>query len=267
MNSLEKRIKRAKKENEKLFCAFLTLGYPNLAFTKKLIRKMDAEGVDIVELGFPFSDPLADGPTIQESSQQALKRDVHVRDAFKLVRELRKENCRVPIVFFTYFNPVLRYGLRKFAEDLSKNGFDGVICPDLPPDESEELEKFLRKKNQSMVYLVAPTTTDERRKMIARKSSGFIYYVSTRGVTGKRRKLDKELKKKVAGLAEMTKKAVLVGFGVSTAGQAKEAAAYADGVIVGSAIVEAIKKHRKSPEAVAKFAAKLAKAAKAAESK
>ena len=241
-NLLSDKIKQAKRQKRKLFCVFLTLGYPSLAATERLILSSDAAGVDIIELGFPFSDPLADGPTIQYSSEQALKKNVSIKDAFALVRRLRQKGATVPIVFFGYFNPVFSYGATSFARDAKSAGLDGLIIPDLPPEEELEFQKECRKQKLHFVQLVAPTTADRRMKMLVRKSQGFVYYVSLRGVTGARKALPEDLKAHLAKLKRMTAKPVLAGFGISTPDQAREISRMADGVIVGSAVIEHLKR-------------------------
>ncbi len=241
-NFLKEKITKAAKERSKLFCAFLTLGFPNLAATEKLILEFEKNGVDIVELGFPFSDPLADGPTIQYSSEQALRKGVQLKDAFELAEKLRRRGCKMPLVFFTYLNPVFSYGLQKFVQTARRAGFDGLIVPDLPPDEEPVLERECLRQGLLRTFLVTPTTSEIRAKKIAKATDGFIYYVSLRGVTGARKALPQDLKKNLARLKKISAKPVLIGFGVSTPKQARELGAQSDGVIVGSAIVESLRR-------------------------
>ncbi len=241
-NLLSEKIKQAKRQKRKLFCVFLTLGYPSIAATERLILSSAAAGVDILELGFPFSDPLADGPTIQFSSQQALKKNVSIKDAFDVVTRLRKKGCKLPIVFFGYINPVFSYGTKAFARDARSAGLDGLIIPDLPPEEETEFQSECRKQKLHFVQLVAPTTADPRAKMLVGKSQGFVYYVSLRGVTGTRKALPADLKAHLLKLKRMTTKPVLAGFGISTPEQARDISRMADGVIVGSAVIEHLKR-------------------------
>lgn len=241
-NFLSDKIKQAKQRRQKLFCVFLTLGYPSLAATERLILFSEKAGVDILELGFPFSDPLADGPTIQYSSEQALKKHVTILDAFALVRRLRRKGVKIPIVFFGYFNPVFSHGGKEFARDAREAGLDGLIIPDLPPEEETEFQKECRKQKLHFVQLVAPTTADPRAKMLVRKSQGFVYCVSLKGVTGARKALPADLKAHLAKLKRMTSKPVLAGFGISTPEQARDISRMADGVIVGSAVIEHFKR-------------------------
>jgi tryptophan synthase alpha chain len=241
-NLLMVKIKEAQRKRKKLFCVFLTLGYPGIAATERLILSSAAAGVDIIELGFPFSDPLADGPTIQYSSEQALKKHVAIEDAFALVRRLRRKGCQIPIVFFGYFNPVNSFGGKDFARDARDAGMDGLIIPDLPPEEEVLFQKECRKQKFHFIQLVAPTTSDKRARMLVKKSQGFVYSVSLRGVTGARKTLPEDLKVHLAKLMKMTSKPVLAGFGISTPGQAAAISRMSDGVIVGSAVIEHLKR-------------------------
>lgn len=229
-------------KREKAFCAFLTAGYPSLEKTAAYAAGLEAAGVDILELGYPFSDPLADGPTIQFSSQQALDRGVGVGRVFKMLAGLRQKGVKLPVIFFSYYNPILAYGTAKFVRDAVKSGFDGVLVPDLPPEEEEEFMRLCRKAGLCRIYLIAPTTSRERARQLAEASEGFIYYVSLRGVTGARSRIPDDISKHLGNLKRMTAKPVLIGFGVSTPQQAHDLAAISDGVIVGSAIVEQIRK-------------------------
>jgi len=240
-NNLSDKIKHAKQQKGKLFCVFLTLGFPSLAATERLILSCEKSEVDILELGFPFSDPLADGPTIQYSSEQALKKHVNIRDGFRLVKNLRATGCRIPIIFFGYLNPIYAYGEKKFARDAREAGIDGLIVPDLPLEEEKAFHAECRRQNLQFVQLVAPTTADRRVKMLVQKSQGFIYYVSLRGVTGARKALPSDLKAHLTKLKSMTSKPVLAGFGVSTPEQARAISRMSDGVIVGSAVIEHLK--------------------------
>jgi tryptophan synthase alpha subunit len=241
-NLLTLKISDARRKKRKLFCVFLTLGYPSVAATERLILSSEKAGVDIIELGFPFSDPLADGPTIQYSSEQAIKKNVTIKDAFELVRRLRKKGLKIPIVFFGYFNPVFSHGGKEFARDARNAGLDGLIIPDLPPEEELEFQKACRKQKLDFVQLVAPTTADKRAKMLVGKSQGFIYYVSLRGVTGARKALPSDLRAHLSKLKRMTSKPVLAGFGISTPEQARAISCMSDGVIVGSAVIEHLKR-------------------------
>ena len=231
-----------------------------MKITEKLIYEMEGAGADIIELGIPFSDPLAYGPIIQAAHQRALKKNVSLKEILALVKKVRKKTA-VPIVFMLSDNLIESYGLNKFYADCEKAGVDGVIVPDLPPEEAGMKGKEREEQGGEgidRIFLVAPTTTDERIKHIAAASSGFIYLVSVAGITGKRTELSEEVPKMVARIRKYTKKPIAVGFGISTPAQAKEAAKYADGVIVGSAIVELIAK--KQFNKIPRFIASLRKA-------
>jgi tryptophan synthase alpha chain len=184
---------------------------------------------------------LADGPTIQHASEASLRRGVSISDAFRLIRNLRKKGLKLPVIFFSYLNPIYHYGARRLAKELKRCGFDGLIIPDLPIEEGAEFEKIFKAQNLSLVYLIAPTTNIARAKKIAGKSSDFIYYVSLRGVTGATQTIPKDLHQNVKAIKKITRKSVLVGFGVSNAEQARNICKIADGIIVGSAIIERLK--------------------------
>lgn len=242
INFLDQKVCEAKRKKKKLFCVFLTCGFPDLVATERLVLFAEKTGVDILELGFPFSDPLADGPTIQYSSEQALKHRLSIADAFALVRRIRRKGCKIPIVFFGYLNPVYAYGEKEFARDAREAGLDGLIVPDMPPEEEVAFQGECKREKLRLIYLVAPTTTDGRAKGLVRKSQGFVYYVSLRGVTGTRAVIPEDLRAHLGKLKRMTAKPVLVGFGVSTPKQARAIAAMSDGVIVGSAVIERLKR-------------------------
>lgn len=261
-NRLVARVRKLQANKKKIFCAFVTLGYPSLPKTEGLIESFEQEGVDIVELGFPFSDPLADGPTIQYSSERALEKGVGLEDAFAMMKRLRSKGLRLPVIFFTYFNPVFHYGMSRFLDRAQKAGFDGLIVPDLPPDEEKEFRKKCHVRGLKQVFLVAPTTEDKRMHLISRASDGFIYYVSVRGVTGARKALPADIQAHVRKIKRATAKAVLIGFGVSTPKQAKELSKISDGVIVGSAIIESLRKTRGNIKAVAASVRSLVRAVK-----
>ena len=240
-NRLTRCLARAGKNKEKLFCAYVMLGYPSVAKTEAVVRVLEQAGTDILELGFPFSDPLADGPTIQYASEHAIRNGVTLEDAFRVVKRLRHRGIEIPILFFSYLNPILCYGASRFVRRLQASGFDGSIVPDLPPEEGKELETMLRQSRLSMVYLIAPTTRRNRMRAIAGRSNGFIYYVSLRGITGARRAVPRDLVKTVKILKRLTRKPVLVGFGISQPEQVRTITRVADGVVVGSAIIDRLR--------------------------
>ncbi|MEJ2191147.1 MAG: tryptophan synthase subunit alpha [Nitrospirota bacterium] len=239
MTRIGKTFKKLKRKGRKAFIPYIMAGDPSLERTGELIGLLERHGADIVELGVPFSDPLADGPVIQRAAERALKGGVSLRKVIRFVSDIRRKT-QIPLVLMTYFNPVFRYGLEAFMRDASEAGVDGVIVPDLPPEEAGEYRKLARAHGVDTIFLVAPTSTEERRKKIARASSGFLYYVSITGITGARLALAGEAGESIRALREMSGKPVALGFGVSTPEEARQVAAMADGVIVGSAIVKRI---------------------------
>ncbi len=251
MNRIENKWKELKRKGLKAFIAFVTAGDPSLEDTFKIVLEMERQGADIVELGIPFSDPIADGPVIQASAQRALEKGVNLNKIFHLVKELRKKTD-VPLVFLSYYNPILHYGIEKFVEDAVRSGVDGVIVADLPPEEAKEIKTFSDKKGLDTIFLAAPTSSKERLRKVAKESTGFIYCVSVAGVTGVRNSLARTLKERVESIKNITDKPVAVGFGVSNAKTAKWVASFADGVIVGSAIVKVVQDNLKNKEMISK---------------
>jgi tryptophan synthase alpha chain len=205
--------------------------------TLKVVPLFASSGCDIIELGIPFSDPLADGATIQQASYEALKQGVTLEVCFEVAQELRRQ-VEIPLVFMTYYNPVLKFGLQQFCSKCAEVGIDGLIVPDLTPEEGGELEKSAKRHSLDLVYLLSPASTEERVSLVAGRSSGFIYLVSLTGVTGARNKLPEELESFVTRVRKRTEKPLCVGFGVSTPEQARRVAKVADGVIVGSRIIQ-----------------------------
>jgi len=226
--------------NHTALIPYITVGYPSVETTLKAVPLLASSGCDIIELGIPFSDPLADGTTIQRASYESLRQGVTPRVCFEVAQELRRR-VEIPLVFMTYYNPVLKFGLEQFCSKCAEVGIDGLIIPDLPPEEGEELEKSTRRHGLDLIYLLSPASTEERINLVAGRSSGFIYLVSLTGVTGARDKLSEELEGFVARVKARTEKPLCVGFGVSTPEQARRIAKVADGVIVGSRIIQLIK--------------------------
>jgi tryptophan synthase alpha chain len=216
---------------------YITVGYPTVETTLRAVPLLASAGCDIIELGIPFSDPLADGATIQLASYEALRQGVTPKVCFEVAQKLRQQ-AEIPLVFMTYYNPVLKFGLEQFCSRCSEVGIDGLIIPDLPPEEGKELEKSTGGHGLDLIYLLSPASTKERIKLVASESSGFIYLVSLTGVTGARDKLPEELESFVAKVRRRTGKPLCVGFGVSTPEQARRVARVADGVIVGSRIIQ-----------------------------
>ncbi len=218
---------------------YLTAGDPSLARTEALIPALERAGVDLVEIGVPFSDPMADGAVIEAASQRALSNGVTLKKILEMTRRVRMKTS-LPLLYMSYLNPIAHYGEARFAKEAKAAGLDGVIIPDLPPDEGRETARIFRRNGLDLVYLLAPTSSAKRRKFITGASRGFVYFVSLTGVTGVKKALSSDVLKQVAALRKTTKCPVCIGFGVSTPEQAKEAASAADGVIVGSAVVKAL---------------------------
>ena len=221
----------------KALIAYVTVGYPNIAATLEIVPLLARQGCDIVELGIPFSDPLADGATIQKASFQALKNGVTTQLCLEVAKQL-SQTVEIPLVFMTYFNPVFSYGLEEFCSACASSGINGLIIPDLPPEEGFELDIATQKHNLDLIYLLAPTSTEERIKLVAERSRGFIYLVSVTGVTGAREKLPVDIEAFVTEVRKVATQPLCVGFGISTPEQAKRVAQTADGVIVGSRIIQ-----------------------------
>jgi tryptophan synthase alpha chain len=222
---------------------YITVGYPAVKTTLKAVSLFVSAGCDIIELGIPFSDPLADGATIQQASYEALRQGVTPKVCLEVAQELRRE-VEIPLVFMTYYNPVLKFGLEQFCSKCAEVGIDGLIIPDLPPEEGKELEKSTKRHGLDLIYLLSPASTEERINLVASRSSGFIYLVSLTGVTGARDKLPEELESFVARVRKRTEKPLCVGFGISTPEQARRVAKVADGVIVGSRIIQLLDKDK-----------------------
>jgi tryptophan synthase alpha chain len=249
MNRIERKFRQLKKDKKKAFIAFITAGYPGLSATEKLVYEFSKTGVDIIELGVPFSDPIADGPVIQESSFEALRKGVNLGRILKLVKKIRKKTD-IPICLMTYYNPVYCFGEERFLKEAVFSGVDGVIIPDLPPEEGLEFSRKAKKLDIDVIFLLSPTSTEKRSRLVSSASRGFIYYVSLTGVTGARKKLPSDLKKHILKIKGRTDKSVCVGFGVSTREQIRQICQVADGVIVGSAIVKKIKENINKPDLV-----------------
>ncbi len=222
---------------------YITVGYPTVETTLKAAALFAGAGCDIIELGIPFSDPLADGATIQGASYQALRQGVTTSVCFDAARQLRRQ-IEIPLVFMTYYNPVLKFGLEQFCSRCADADVDGLIIPDLPPEEGKELEKWTKRHGLDLVYLLSPASTEERIRLVTSRSTGFVYLVSLTGVTGARDRLPDELEKFVGSVRKRTEKPLCVGFGVSTPEQAQRAARVADGVIVGSRIIQLLDKDK-----------------------
>jgi tryptophan synthase alpha chain len=246
MDRIDSMFDRLRQANRKAFIPYVTAGDPTLEKTIEIVVALERSGADLIELGVPFSDPLADGPTIQAASQRALKHRVSLGKVFDAVTELRKQT-QIPVILFTYFNPVFKYGLERFADSALDSGVDGSLVLDLPPEEAEEYMALMSDRGLATVFLLAPTSSDDRIELVCKCSTGFVYYVSRTGVTGVRDKVEEAVKPVVDKIRSFTSKPIAVGFGISTRSQAHEVAQYADAVVVGSAIVQVIGDHGEGP--------------------
>jgi tryptophan synthase alpha chain len=255
MSRIKNTFNKLNKKKETALIPYIMAGDPDLATTRKLIFEMEKAGCDIIELGAPFSDPLADGPTIQKAAIRSLKNHTTIADVLGLVAEVRKES-KIPLILMTYYNLIFKYGEERFVHDAAAAGLDGVILPDLPPEEAGILIPAAKKAGLDMIFLLAPTSTGERIKLVCRVSQGFVYYVSLTGVTGARADIQHSVKDSLEKIKAVTDKPIGVGFGISTPDQAAQVAQWgADGVIVGSALVKVIEENGSSPELVEKAAA------------
>ena len=257
MSAIARVFERCRGEKRAAFIPFLTAGDPNLDKTSDLMQAFVDGGADLIELGVPFSDPIADGPVIQAASQRALSSGTTMSAILRLVARQR-DRLGVPIVLFTYFNPIHARGVENFAEQAAASGVDGVLCVDLPPDEgADEVVPVFRQQGLDTVFLLAPTSDKARIKKVGAMSSGFLYYVSRTGVTGARQELPKELLKEAKRLRKKIDLPLAVGFGISTPDQVEQVARVADGVVVGSALVKLIGDHADAPDLAQKVESKI----------
>lgn len=249
MSRIGETFARLKREGRGGLIPFITAGDPDIETTRELLIALGRAGSDLIELGIPFSDPIADGPVIQRASERALSHHIGVAQILRLVADTRSE-MDVPLVIFSYLNPLLQFGVSRFAAEAARAGVDGVLLTDMPLDEAGEFSRALAANSLDLILLVAPTSTDERLRMIADRASGFIYAVSRTGVTGATTNLSQQAEKLVARTRAVTDLPIAVGFGISNAEQVAEVWRYADAAVVGSAIVAEIEKHAGRPDLV-----------------
>jgi tryptophan synthase alpha chain len=242
LTRIGRRFAALRAEGRKAFVAFLTAGDPSLERTLEAALALEAAGADVLELGVPFSDPLADGPVIQRASERALQRGTTLAAVLDLVRRLR-QSSQLPIVLFSYANPLLRLGLERLARDAAAAGVDGVLVTDLPPEEAGEWIAIARQAELDTIFLVAPTSPDERLRLVAEATRGFLYAISRTGVTGEEQALSADAAPLIARLKALSEVPVVLGFGISTPEQVRAAGAVADGVVVGSALVRFLEEH------------------------
>lgn len=261
MNRIDRKFSELGKKRRAAFIAYITAGYPDLDSTERLVCEFARRGVDIVELGIPFSDPLADGPLIQNASAHALKHGAVLSAIFRLVRRIRAKTD-IPLCFMTYYNPVFAMGDAEFARKAAACGVDGMIVPDLPFEEAGEFSRICAGNGIALIPFVAPTTAELRKSRICRHARGFVYYVSLSGVTGPRASLPADLRQQVLRVKSLARVPVCVGFGVSSEEQVRSLSSFADGIIVGSAIIRKIGECAGKPgfvHAVAGFVESLAR--------
>jgi tryptophan synthase alpha chain len=251
---------RLKQEGRAALIPFITAGYPSLETSAKLIEAIVAGGADVMEIGVPFSDPLADGATIQATSQKALEQGTTLDDCFELVRTARANGVTIPLLLMGYTNPFYQYGLERLAQRAAKVGLDGFLIPDLPSDESEEFAAPLREHGRDLVFFLAPTSTERRIKDVASRATGFIYCVALRGTTGAREALADDLPDYIARVRKETDLPLTIGFGISTPEHVRQASAMADGVVVASALINHLESfpEAEQPAAATKFVRELA---------
>jgi tryptophan synthase alpha chain len=249
MNRIDATFSRLADKGEKALIAYLMAGDPSLQDTESLVLELERAGADVIELGVPFSDPIADGPVIQQAAERALRSGTSLRKILETVRSLRRRT-QVPLVLMTYYNTVRAMGEAEFCRQAAAAGVDGVIVPDMPPEEAGPLEKPAEAAGLDLVFLLAPTSTAARRSLVAGRSRGFIYYVSLTGITGARLTDLDDVRRNLRLIKQASQKPVAVGFGIATPEDAARVAAFADGVIVGSAIVRLIAEHQHDPDLV-----------------
>lgn len=239
MSRIEQAFKQLKKSGRKALIPYIMSGDPSLEATKKFIADLEAAGADLIELGVPFSDPLADGPTIQRAHERGLQNGVTLRKVLALVREIR-QTSNIPLILMTYYNPVFKFGIEAFVKEAVGAGADGVIIPDLIPDEADDFIPVARKYKLDTIFLLAPTSTPDRLNKVVKAATGFIYYVSITGITGAKLSVGDPMRDTLKLIQGRTSKPVAIGFGISNPEEAAKMSALADGVIIGSAIVKLI---------------------------
>lgn len=242
---IEAKFNRLRERRESALIPYIVAGDPSLETTRRLVLELEARGADLIELGVPFSDPMADGPANQRASARGLAAGATLPAILSMVAELRKET-QIPLILFGYFNPILHYGCTRLCADAALAGIDGLLVVDLPPEEAAELAAPARASGIDIIYLLAPTTPLSRSQVIAHSASGFLYYVSVTGVTGARAQIAADLETNVRDLRGITSLPIGVGFGISTAAQAREIGQFADAVVVGSAISQLIENNKGS---------------------
>ena len=240
MIRIKNKFKELKEKKQKAFGVFLTAGYPSLEYSKNIFKKILDAKVDFIEIGLPFSDPMADGPLIQHSSQIAIEQNTSVEECFKLVKEIREINNEIPIILMGYYNPIHYYGNLKFIKKAVSSGIDGLIIVDLPMEEDEEFYNLSCKNNLPLIRLVTPTTDEARLKKILKNAYGFVYYISVTGITGTKSASVNDVKNKIKIIKKITNLPVIAGFGIINSVDARKMSSISDGIVIGSSLVNKI---------------------------
>ncbi len=254
MNRIDQKFAELKSRGKTALIPFIEAGDPDLRTTLETLLAVAQSGADLIELGIPFSDPMADGPTIQRASERALHKGLSLSSILEVVRQFRRRS-EVPLILFGYYNPFFHFGLKRLTQEARNAGADGILCVDLPPEESGELKSWATARGLHMIYLLAPTSDSHRVRLVTREAGGFIYYVSVTGVTGTRSSFEKGLGALVARVRRSTSLPIGVGFGISTPKQAAWVASFADAVVVGSALINIMEKARRREDKVKRAAA------------
>lgn len=255
MDRISEKFAELKLQGRKALIAYIPGGWPDFKTCGQVVRALNEAGVDILEIGVPFSDPIADGPTIQAASQEALAHGASLRKILDFCshQKYARRECVMPLVLMSYANPVFAFGVRKFMREAAESGVSGLIIPDLIPEESQEWRQEAELNRLGFIHLVAPTTSESRRQMVAEASTGFIYVVSVTGITGARQTIPVHVKNLLQSLREITGKPLAVGFGISSPLHVRALKPYADGLIVGSALIDTIRQGRDKAQAAVKF--------------
>ena len=242
MIRIKNKFTELKQNKQKAFGVFLTAGYPSLKYSKDIFKKIIDAKIDFIEIGLPFSDPMADGPLIQHSSQIAIQQNMSVQECFKIVEGIRKINNEIPIILMGYYNPIHYYGNSKFIKNAVSSGIDGLIIVDLPMEEDEEFYNLSYKNNLPLIRLVTPTTDEARLKKILKNAYGFVYYISVTGITGTKSASVNDVKNKIKVIKKITDLPVIAGFGIKNSVDAKKMSTISDGIVIGSSLVDKIEK-------------------------
>tara|TARA_B110000116_G_C16788097_1_gene562102 strand:+ start:533 stop:1324 length:792 start_codon:yes stop_codon:yes gene_type:complete len=247
---MSQRIKKVFSDNKKKLITFVTGGDPEISISKEIIKNIIKSGADIIEIGMPFSDPMADGPTIQLSSKRAIKNGVNLDSIFDICFDIRQTNKNIPIILMGYYNVILHYGINKFTQKCYSIGIDGLIVVDLQPEEDSELYKSAKDKNIDLIRLITPTTTDKRLKIISENASGFLYYITITGITGKESANIKELENSIKKIKQFSNLPIVAGFGINNRKNVEDICKSTDGAVVGSSIIKIIENNLNQKEKI-----------------